>query len=227
MDKPDKQKIRDLVHTVDFDLDDSFNSFVEQMNELLGVNFWREEGKKAFQERDSQKSKIRNLENIMNTKLAEIKRNKNRSVSDSKLLEYQVISEAKKMKAYNPSQIFRLLKDEFQQSETGDFYIPVTDENGNEVSRKTVQQHLSEFLNDPNNDNLIEADTKGGTGHFQPLYSTKQGKDRHGKPKSRKKFSQEILEGAQERGLSPEDWSQILDYKREIQQQHGKQADKS
>ncbi|PKO02831.1 MAG: hypothetical protein CVU43_05775 [Chloroflexi bacterium HGW-Chloroflexi-5] len=222
MSELDKNELIKLFKSCDFDNPDSFRLFSEQLQELVGVNFWQSEAKKAFGERDQAKHKVKNLTNIMNEKFQQLKQSKNRSAADSKLLEYEIAKSAKALRAYSTSQVHQLLKDRFEQDTDGSFYQPVCDENGNTISKKSVADTVKEFLNDPSNDNLVEADVRGGSGH-STVTLTASGKanrrvSKSAKRKSsdRKKYSAEVLKGAEQHGFSPSDWSEILQQKEEI-----------
>ncbi|PKN64094.1 MAG: hypothetical protein CVU57_16095 [Deltaproteobacteria bacterium HGW-Deltaproteobacteria-15] len=219
MSELDKNELLALFKATDFNNENSYRLFCEQLLDISGATFWQNESKKLIGERDSAKGRVRELAKLTEKKLEQIKKNKNRSATDSKLLEYQIVSEAKKNKSYSPTQIYKLLREDFQQAEDNSFYVPILDENKNEISRKSVGQYVSEFLSNPENDNLVEADnSKGGSGHFTTSYpgSKRQGKDRRGKPKSRRKYPPEIVKAADERGLSPQDWAEILEHKKEV-----------
>ena len=69
-------------------------------------------------------------------------------------------------KAYNPNQIVRMLKDEFEYNADLDkFEIYTYDSKGKPLESKSVKERVEEFLTDPKNDNLIQSDINtSGTG---------------------------------------------------------------
>jgi hypothetical protein len=130
-------------------------------------------------------------------------------------LGYQIREAAEKSKAYNPRQIEKLLKDEFEfNKELGTWERFYKNERGKE-ELQTIEERVEEFLSDPDNDNLVESETRGGTG----TRDTDKTKD---KPKDKKiggfdkdKLEKERLERlAEEKGLTVEEVKEIEEKKR-------------
>jgi len=77
----------------------------------------------------------------------------------------QIREVAEKNKAYNPKQIEKLLKDEFEYNKELDVWERFYKDDRGKDNTQTIEERVSEFLSDTDNENLVEADTKGGTGN--------------------------------------------------------------
>jgi len=139
---------------------------------------------------------------------------KQRDERISRLREYRLereILEIASKKAYNPKQIVKLLKDGFEYDENLDkFFYPVYDSSGKMVDEKTVDEYVNEFLNDPENDNLVRSDAN--TESFRSTETEDKTGSHSGKynPKDPR-----IIKEAEEHGLKPEDWAEIA-YRRDV-----------
>lgn len=82
-------------------------------------------------------------------------------------LEGEIIKAATKYKALNPNQIYKLLKDEFNYNETLDKfeYLKYDTKNQKLINELDVEERVKEFLSLEENDNLVEANVKKGTGN--------------------------------------------------------------
>lgn len=136
-------------------------------------------------------------------------------------LKAEIIEVATKLKAYSPSQIYKLLRDEFQYDKDLDKFVNyVKDGKGKLTDEKSVEEVVKEFLSDPDNDNLVEADVRGGSGHREEDgKSTQKKKEETNRNESdeekdiRRKYSvtdPKLKEQADERGMKVEDWIDIL-----------------
>lgn len=118
-----------------------------------------------------------------------------------KTLEGEIARIAGENEAWKPFQIVRLLKDEFEFNDTlGQFIYEKKNDKGKIIDDMTVSERVKEFLQDPENENLLKA--KGSTGGMETRQSTEkttgslQGK-RHGyDPKDAA-----LLKEADEKGL--------------------------
>jgi len=166
-----------------------FNKTMEriqaEMNEKLSeLNKQLEESKSVLEKKESE---IRNLRGFR--------------------LQSSIISLATKKNAYKPEQIYKLLKDDFVYDEDLDkFYYPVYNERGKLVDELTVEERVSKFLDDPENDNLIKSDVKSG-------FNTKKTDGSKGSDIDTSGYDLKdpnIVRGAEERGLTPEEYVQTL-----------------
>jgi chromosome segregation ATPase len=81
-------------------------------------------------------------------------------------LRSEIIEHASKMKAFNPTQIARLLMSEFEYDRDVDrFFFYKKDSKGKIQNELEVEERVKEFLSDPENENLVEVAVKSGTGH--------------------------------------------------------------
>lgn len=128
-------------------------------------------------------------------------------------LQNDIVSAASKNKAYNPKQIERMLAHEFTYDEDISKYVyKVTDEKGKVVDEKTVEERVTEFLQDKDNANLIESQKKPGTDHHDsPRYPN----DTRKKNKKYDPSNPDILKKADEKGLSVEDYIHTLELRDE------------
>lgn len=120
----------------------------------------------------------------------------------------EILDVATKMKAYNPSQIVKLLIGDFSYDEDLDTFVyHVKDEKGKLIDEKSVEERVREFLEDPDNDNLIESTVnKGGTDSDKNLDTVdnknklKRNKDSKYDPNSEKIKNEAML-----RDMKPEE----------------------
>jgi len=122
-------------------------------------------------------------------------------------LDSEIMKVANKHKAYNPSQIVKLVSSDFTYDETLEkFTFHVLDEKGKLIDEKSVEERIKEFLEDPDNDNLVESEVNTtGTGEKKSDKFV-SGKKRGGyDPKDPK-----LVEQADFKGLSVDDHIDIL-----------------
>jgi len=120
-------------------------------------------------------------------------------------LEREILEIASK-KAYNPKQIVKLLKDGFEYDENLDkFFYPVYDSSGKMVNEMTVEERVNEFLNDPENDNLVKSDANNDSMRFRDSQD-KRGSGGSGEYSPN---NPRIIEEAKQHNMKPEDWAEI------------------
>jgi len=136
-----------------------------------------------------------------------------RSKEIERLLQYrkesEILKAAEKVHAIKPSQIVDMLSHKFIYDEDlGEFVFPIYNAKGKREGEKTVEVYIKEFLEDPENDNLVKAGVKGGSGHYSSTTTTTTTKnsDAHKYMRSEKAI---LEEEAEERGLKVEDWIAI------------------
>jgi len=127
-------------------------------------------------------------------------------------LRSEIMEAATKGKAYNPAQVARLLMDEFTYDpEINQFFFYVKDTKGKITDEMEVAQRVEKFLSDPENENLVLSDAKGGTGHQQNDNFSKTEKHKSGG--SDKKYDPkdpDLIKTAEFKGLSVEDHIETL-----------------
>ena len=128
-----------------------------------------------------------------------------RSKEIERLLQYrkesEILKAAEKVHAIKPSQIVDMLSHKFvYDEELGEFVFPVYNAKGKREGEKTVEVYIKEFLEDPENDNLVKADVKSGSGHHSSTTTTTTTKnsDAHKYMRSERAI---LEEEAEERGL--------------------------
>lgn len=124
-------------------------------------------------------------------------------------LKSEIMEQAAKLKAYNPAQVARLLLDEFEyDKDLNQFFFYKRDSKGKITNELEISERVKEFLSDPENDNLVESEAKGGTGHEKSEKKTPTDK----KAGSEKKYDPkdaDLIAEAEEKGLSVEDYIEI------------------
>ena len=204
---------------------DEFEKILEEYNQLK--EFKTELEKKREEEELAKKSeeermKIRfekekeSLQKQFEQQMAEFKklledREKELKERDSKIqrfreyrLEREILEIASK-KAYNPKQIVKLLKDGFEYDENLDkFFYPVYDTSGKMKDELSVEERVNQFLNDPENDNLVRSDA-----NTESIRSS-QTQDKTGKlTGDYSPTNPKIIEEAKQHRMKPEDWAEI------------------
>jgi protein involved in ribonucleotide reduction len=136
-----------------------------------------------------------------------------KSKETERLLQYrkesEILKAAEKVHAVKPSQIVDMLSHKFvYDEELSEFVFPVYNAKGKRECEKTVDVYIKEFLEDPENDNLVKAEVKSGSGHYSSTTTTTTSKisDAHKFMRSEKAI---LEEEAEERGLKVEDWIAI------------------
>lgn len=122
-------------------------------------------------------------------------------------LEREIIENAS-TKAYNPKQVVKLLKDGFEYDENLDkFYYPVYDQSGKMVDELSIEDRVKQFLDDPENDNLVRSDANTTSMHTKTTddtrHSTYSGSYDPKDPK--------IVEEAKLHNMDPKDWAEIAE----------------
>lgn len=130
-------------------------------------------------------------------------------------LRSEIMEAATKSKAYNPAQVARLLIDEFTYDPDLDqFFFYVRDTKGKITDELEVAKRVEKFLSDPDNENLVLSESKGGTGHQQNESFSKTEKHKAGG--SDNKYDPkdpDLQEKASYRGLTVEDYIETLKLK--------------
>jgi predicted DNA-binding protein (UPF0251 family) len=94
--------------------------------------------------------------------------------------------------AYNPYQVFQIVKDKLKKDETG--FCSYLDEQGTKIK---LDDFVKDFLNNPQNDNLVQSDRKAGTFHSKTS------------AKSKTMYNKKDVIEAQEKGLKIDDFLTI------------------
>ena len=127
-------------------------------------------------------------------------------------LESEIIKVASKKKAIKPEAIFRMLKDEFEYDPDLDKFIhPVRDKKGKLVDEKDVDEFVSEFLDDEENDYLISADVNKTGLKTKQTQTQTQTKTKTSTPKSDEydPNDPEIIKRAEEESMSVEAYIEV------------------
>ena len=138
--------IDDLLEKTDFSDEECRKSFKDMLLDRL--TFLESERKAAYEKRDSVKRAYRNLE----TKIAELGKLKS-DPAKAKQLEAKILEHATKARADTPSEIYKLLRDDFTYDTEKQEWLK---------EGKTVEQVTKDFLQDENNSHHILSDVKGG-----------------------------------------------------------------
>ncbi len=129
-------------------------------------------------------------------------------------LRSEIIEHASKMKAFNPTQIARLLMSEFEYDKDVDrFFFYKKDTKGKILNELEVEERIKEFLSDPENENLVEVAVKSGTGHRDTDDKRDKGDKTTLSDDEKKKYDPNdpnIKTAAARKGLSVEDHIKIL-----------------
>ena len=137
-------------------------------------------------------------------------------------LQNEILEVATKMKAYRPNQVVKLLTEEFEyDSSLDNFSKFVKDSKGKITDLLSVGDVVKGFLEDPDNDNLVEADVKPGTGHNDNNRNVKE------KKKDEKSTydpeDEDLKLAADEHGMTVENWIEVKE-KRDARLQQRKAA---
>ena len=77
----------------------------------------------------------------------------------------EIVTEAVKGGAYNPDQIKKILESDFNYDKDLETFTSVErNDKGKIVDELSVKERVKQFLDDPDNDNLVKSKAKGGTG---------------------------------------------------------------
>lgn len=122
-------------------------------------------------------------------------------------LEGDIIKASNKYGAIKPSDIYRMVKDDFEfDVDEGRFYHYTRDKNGAIKDEKDVDEYVKDFLSNDDNDYLVKADVRGNSFHSQNNDNPQNRKTTTtttGKYDPKDKL---ILKQAEEVGLSVEDY---------------------
>lgn len=161
----------------------------------------------------SMKAKEQEHQSILAEKDKELERQRKRDLG------VQIREAAEKSKAYNPKQIEKLLKDEFEYNKELDSWERFYKDDRGRDNTQTIEERVSEFLSDPDNENLVEADTKGGTGTRDsdiPPSNDKKKKEDFADTFNKENEKERLKRIAEEKDLSVEQVKEIEDRKKEI-----------
>lgn len=150
------------------------------------------------------------------------KKDKEISLLRQARLEREILEAAMNSNAIKPSQIVKLLKDEFtfdpDLGDNGRFVKHVVDVKGKLTDEVEVSDRVGEFLKDPDNDNLVKSDANtGGTGHRESNTGSagtgEKGRKFFGTRRKEGEYDPKdpaLLAEAEEKGLEVEDHIEIL-----------------
>jgi len=183
------------------------------------LEFYKGELDKAIVERDKQRAKKRQLiaeleekeresavTAIFEKKLEDLKAKLAKDKLDTKrqeLLQARITQVAKQQGAYNPSQISKLLVDQFKyDADSNSFYSEVKKDDAT-IQKLNIEDAVQRFLEDPSNANLVKSSVNtGGTGHKETSFVARS---LNRKPK----YTEQEVERAKELGLSIQDYIEI------------------
>ena len=120
-------------------------------------------------------------------------------------LESEIMNAAIKLDAINPTQIVRLVKDEFEYDTNLDKFVNlVKDSKGTIKDEKSVDEMIKDFLEDPLNNNLVKSRANVGTGHrdTDSTSTSTSVKDNDGKYDAK---DEDLIKEADLKGLSVEE----------------------
>jgi len=127
----------------------------------------------------------------------------------------EIIEQAGKLKAYNPSQIARLIMNDFEYDKDVDkFFVYTRDSKGKPLTEMTISEYVEKFLKDPDNENLVVVDAKGGVGGGRETNTDKNRKEIV--TESGKKYNlsdPQLKEEAEFHGIPVEQWVKIKEKK--------------
>jgi len=166
--------------------------------------------KTGDEEKKTLKDQMEELMGKMNEKDTALEEAKSRIASlRVSELEKGILEHASKYKAIKPGQIARLLKDDFQYDDTTGKYVSFTrDGKGKIVDELSIEEKVKVFLEDPDNDNLVEGNVVPGTSHKDSSTTTTT------TTKSGSKYNpnnEDIKMLAEEKGLKVEDYIYTLE----------------
>jgi len=240
--KKERRSLQNKIKDIEDSIKDSPdpNEFKELKKELTQMKKYKEELDKLAEEEElKQKTEAEKVEiryqkefeqfqkkmeesvgqykEALDLKDKEIEESKNhiKSLRISRL-KSEIIEHAAKNKAYNPSQIVKLIQDRFEYDDNLDKFMSYEkDDKGKLKNEYTVEETVKSFLSDPENDNLVSADLKG------PGLHTKDG-DKTGKrddtklKKDGNKYNpkdEDLQKRAEFAGLPVEDYIETLEQK--------------
>jgi chromosome segregation ATPase len=230
-----QKKIKELENSLgDNPSKEEYERLEEELDELK--NFKKEMDEKQEEEERNKLSEIERIKLDMNKELEKLRKDYDKQVENlqSELekrnadlektgktvqelrkikLANEIVNSASKNKAYNPKQIERILSNEFTYDEDiGKYVYYIRDDKGKVVDEKTVDERVTEFLQDEDNANLVESTKKPGTDHHDsPRYPD-------GNKKKNKKYNPEdesIKKKADEKGLTVDDYIHTLELRDE------------
>ena len=246
--KKDKRLLSSKLKDMESKLSDvpDKESFEKAMKELKGLKKYRDEIEKEKEEKelekkdDLAKAEIR-YQKELDAKDNELKEKlssweekmkeftqkmdeKDSVISNLRVstLKGEIISAAAKYDAWNPSQIFKLLKDEFEYDKNLDrFEYVERDEKGKPKDTLSIEERVKQFLSDEDNENLV----KGSISKDKSFYTKKD--DKTGVktiiPKKTGEYDpkdEDLLHEADMAGMKVEDWIEIK--KMKDKKLHGK-----
>ena len=168
---------------------------------------------KQLQELQDRMTEIENSKKQIEEEKERALKEKETEISQLRMgtLEAEVMKVANKLNAYNPTQIYRLLKDEFTFDQTIGAFTKLIKEKGKIVDELSVEEVVTKFLEDPNNDNLVKSKVKRGMKSDE----LNSGESSKGKKNDYKDYGYDpkdetIKRKADLAGLSPEDYIYTL-----------------
>jgi len=230
--KKERRKLNDKIKDLETKLstapsEDDLTSLKSQLKELkefketMDAKREEEEDKKRSESERQEIAHKRELEKLqtnLEQQLAKLQDQLNKKEEETRKsaekiqslryfrLENEIAQHAITYKAIKPRQIVGLLKDEAVYDENLDkFYFPVFDNKGKLINELSVDDKVKSFLEDPDNDNLVNSGINTDSLHTKKSDGDKATPS-YGKydPKDSK-----LIQEAQDRRLTVEDWIQI------------------
>ena len=174
--------------------------------------------------------RIRELENEVSTLNSQLNEHKtNLGDLDSKYtkqlqnlrmdsLKNEIYAKADQMNALRPAQIVNLTIGEFIWDDDVERWIyPIRNKKGEIVDGKDVDVYIKEYLSAEDNDNLIRAGVKSGTGE-EPSSSATAPKSSTPPTKTTTKIviDKKLERDAMMRDMDPKDWAELLQVRKEM-----------
>jgi len=200
--KKEMRKYKEKVESLEKKIDESVSheEVKSLKEELKALQDFKEEYDKKKEEEElknldeKEKIKIRfekqmkdlqaEIENIKNSKkeaeekIEEVNKKAEERIERLRLktLKADIIEEATKYNVYSASQVFKLVKDDFEyDSDMEEFVHTVRNKQGKITDEMTVSEYIKKFLEDKDNENLIRSGVNKNSMHSNKQ-TTKEGK---------------------------------------------------
>lgn len=133
-------------------------------------------------------------------------------------LESEILIVSEQLNALRPSQIVGLTKGSFIWDDDLDRWIhPIRNKKGEIIDGEDVKEYLTKYLGSEENDNLIRAGVKSGTGEPPSSSSASVSKEPASKPASGKIVIDKVIEReAMMRDLKPEVWAELKQIRKDM-----------
>ncbi len=123
---------------------------------------------KQISELQKEIDKIKNSKKEVESKIEENNRAAQARIERLRLktLRADIIEEASKFEVFNPSQIFRIVKDDFEYDKDMDEFVHIVrDRKGKIIDEISVDAYIKEFLEDEANENLLKSKANKNSMH--------------------------------------------------------------